>query len=208
MCTLPFDSWMLFFTAAGTVGLALIAYVAYNKFLIQESIKTQMEIVIQLVKDLAAAEIQITLMRPGSRDNQPKPNRFNVFQIATILPLNLDEDNHELVYLKPEVHHLLAESFKHLSNPLLPRNISECLFNLKRLGTQTENNKQWDTIPYWIIGAYEIDHYLSTNKNIYTVIDNMRGLKVYCKILKDSIINWFDKHGVKDINHIALMKMI
>ncbi len=209
MCSLipsNFTEWMLLLTAIGTITLAVIAGLALNRFLSQEALKTQMEIVIQLVKDLASVEIQITLRMPGSRETNPKEYKFNVFQIATI-PSSAEEQKYNLVYMRNEILHFFQEALRHLGNPLLPAKISESLFTLKRLGTSTENKKTWDTKPYWIVGGYEIDHYLNSINSVYTIADNMKGLQKVCILLKESIIQWFEDHRVKDINHIALMKM-
>ena len=202
-----FDSWMLFFTAVGSIGLVVVAYLAYQKFLSQEALKTQMDIVIQLVQDLSAAKIPIELRYPTSTKTPSSKWNYNVFEIAfgdekDVFHKSL---NWEIIIMKIELLAILDKSFTHLGNPLLPNSIAQKLWKLKRIGVKTPNEMDWSKLNYYIVGSFQ-----TTDETTQTAIlhpEKMNGFKMVCIELKKSITDWFEDHKVEDTNTVAFMNI-
>jgi hypothetical protein len=198
---------MLFLTAAGTIALVAVAFLAYQKFLSQEALKTQMDIVIQLVKDLSAAKIPIELRYPASTKTPSSKWNYNVFEIAFRDEKDVFHEslNWEVIIMKMGLFAILDKSFTHLGNPLLPNSIAQKLWKLKKTGVRTPNETDWSKMNYYVVGSFQ-----TTDEAIKTALlhpEKMHGFKMACIELKKSITDWFEDHKVQNTNTVAFMNI-
>jgi hypothetical protein len=198
---------MLTFTAIGTIGLVSVAYLAYQKFLSQEALKTQMDIVIRLVMDLSAAKIPVELRYPATTAKPPSQWNYNVFEIAFGDEKDIFHEtlHWEVIFMRIELLKILDKSLTYLGNPLLPDSIAQKLWKLKRMGVSIPNEMDWSKLSYYIVGSFETSD--ETTETVTLHPDKMNGFKTVCIELKKSITDWFEKHKVKDTNTVAFLNI-
>jgi hypothetical protein len=203
MCSLSFADWMLFFTAVFTGGLLLVAWLAYNKLLVQEASKEQLKIVNELVHDIVYTGIKLVVYNFSGPSMNPLMGIYNIFSYAQFNIAAVNE-NFDAIISKSLYNKDLEKVIQHLGNPLLPPSISTSIMQLRKLPKFFPFIQEQYQNPYYILGSEEIG---LENIKTYTQLKIEGGINGWIRVcidVQNSIINWYKEKGVKEFNHHAL----
>jgi len=181
-----------------TAGILCFAYLAYKKILVQEASKEQLKIVNELVNNVIFSGVMLrwkhfsaSPFRFNLRYNLFEFGSINLFKEAENLPVHLTRD----VLIKD-----LNPVWKHLGNPLLPTQIANRLIELRKICEVKWEDENQANNPHYILGE---DNGLIQGEVVTTEFqprDGINGWLNACNNFRTSVIKWYDKKGVKDIN--------
>lgn len=185
-----------------TIYIASLA----KKILPQEATKAQLVIVTTLITQLATARINLFRKNSEGTDNIPKEREVNIFDTAKFNLESMD-NNYEIIFSLPLINssNSFVEAFKHLSNPLLPNKIAECLERIRTIAKVKVLTSEELDKPFFVYGRTNYtdrDSLLSQNQ-LY-VPGGINAWLQACKNLQQAIIEWFKEMGVDKLNQAAL----
>jgi hypothetical protein len=198
MCNLSISlaDWMLSVTTLFTGGLLVIAWLAYNKLLVQEARKKQLEMVVQLVEKLK--NLNLNWSGIVVENGEPRIGEWSMLTVFTMKKTNLPQNNSRLFVPHTSESFIWTQEF---SNPLMPMSI------VKAWGKIVDQSAHY---PFY--GSNGIPD------NFYCVLENPlevsnKELELYFELdygtdgfydrvvaLRKSITDWFEKHGIRETN--------
>jgi hypothetical protein len=179
---------------------------AGKSIITQESRKKQLEIVSSLISDITNLRDLVSLRFSKGTDRFPVEREMNFFDIARLNYFPF-EQNYEIYFYYPLTSPRYQIIWNYLSNPLLPKTIADSLENLKRTPEIRDRLSEKEaTSPYFIINGGDSSfktefQELMEGRQFFSHINHWLG---ECRRFHKSIMDWYKKVGVTDINQIAL----
>ncbi|HSZ33185.1 MAG TPA: hypothetical protein VK772_07730 [Puia sp.] len=198
MCniSLSFGDIMVGLTALFTGGLLWVAWLAYEKLLVQEARKKQLEIVVHLVEKLKYLNLKWAKIIMENRE--PKLDSL-LMQTFFSMPMNQrPEKNYRMFVPSTDASFVWLQDFSH---PLMPE---ELVNSWRKLvgGLSPRPHFQSDNPPdifYCVLlnptnlSKQGLESYFEINEGTDQFFDGILALR-------QSITRWFSNHGIDNIN--------
>lgn len=172
-----------------------LGYVAYKKFLVNQLVSEQLQLVLQLIKFLSDNKINLTFT--SIREDGGQGSSFwskNLFEVAWFYK----NDIRSRRLYKPDDRHQMLVPGEILHNPIFPNSISNSLWKINERFTVSEDRKSELQGDFVFIGA-EHDE-LSFEDLLYSYEGGYEAFLHDCYIVKLAITKWLKQHGIDDLN--------
>jgi hypothetical protein len=178
----------------------VLAYIAYHRFLVQQALQKQLEVVLDLIKVIHESKNRVEIHVGGNILNTI--HTFSVFELLTQRTFQEDKN---IYFYYPEDGALSWDFYdKFYTNPLLPVSIAA---RLKKFSIANKSNYVRSSVfnrNAVIIGNTEnaipmtrvfyvtdrLDDPLNTTKNFKNCVSD----------LKQSILDWLNDYGISSVN--------
>jgi hypothetical protein len=176
--------------------VVIIAYKAYQRFLVEKAKERQLDIVLSLISEIHNSKNKYSIP-VGAGKIVESLNDFSVFDFASINNDSLSgtPGKKDALYFGYVNWNFYKE---YHSNPLIPTEIAACLSKLKLRTNFTSMDK---STPYVHVGN-SMNYYgrcVELDCRQHTTFGQFQN---DCQELKRSIVKWLESYGITDINLI------